>query len=236
MPDVNECEVGKPANRLRFNNTEAELQSCTARPVYDAALWRAVKSEQTGNVVAIGIAEPDREIGEGILEWIQVSRNYHGCGLGRCIVSELLWRMKGTADFAAVSGQCHNPNNPKVLYRLMKNGVPKSAILYEDRATNSMENAVYSAKAAKDAGIKEKCAIICCQAFHARRAFLSYTCHFDGAELMAVPNVTQGVAKMVGTNPKRATRKSWAKFEIHEGALPFPADRPAQRETPQSGR
>lgn len=75
------------------------------------------------------------------------------------------------------------------------NGVPKSAILYEDRATNSMENAVYSAKAAKDAGIKEKCAIICCQAFHARRAFLSYACHFDGAGLMAVPNVTQGVAK-----------------------------------------
>lgn len=57
LPDVNECEVGKPANRLRFNNTEAELKSCTARPVYDAALWRAVKSEQTGNVVAIGIAE-----------------------------------------------------------------------------------------------------------------------------------------------------------------------------------
>lgn len=103
--------------------------------------------------------------------------------------------MKGTADFATVSGQCHNPNNPKVLYRLMENGVPKSAILYEDRATNSMENAVYSAKAAKDAGIKEKCAIICCQAFHARRAFLSYACHFDGAGLMAVPNVTQGVAK-----------------------------------------
>lgn len=62
----------------------------------------------------------DREIGEGILEWIQVSRDYRGCGLGRYIVSELLWRMKDTADFATASGQCHNPNNPKVLYRLME--------------------------------------------------------------------------------------------------------------------
>ena len=56
---------------------------------------------------------------------------------------------------------------------LMENGVPESAILREDRATNSMENAMYSAQAVKDAGIEVKRAIICCQAFHARRAFLS---------------------------------------------------------------
>ena len=39
---------------------------CTMQPV-------AGGQERTDrNVVAIGIAEPDREIGEGILEWIQV--------------------------------------------------------------------------------------------------------------------------------------------------------------------
>lgn len=97
--------------------TEAELQSYTDRPVYDAALWLAVKEDQTGNVVATGIAELDREIGEGVLEWIQVSKGHCGNGLGSYIVSELLWRMKDTAQFATVSGQCHNPTNPEKLYR-----------------------------------------------------------------------------------------------------------------------
>lgn len=78
---------------------------------------------------------------------------------------------------------------------LMENGVPESAILREDRATNSMENAMYSAQAVKDAGIEVKRAIICCQAFHARRAFLSYACHFGDTELIVVPTATQGSTK-----------------------------------------
>lgn len=77
---------------------------------------------------------------------------------------------------------------------LMENGVPERAILREDRATNSMENAMYSAQALKDMGIEVKRAIICCQAFHARRAFLSYACHFGDAELMVVPSATQGIS------------------------------------------
>lgn len=97
--------------------TEEELSRYLLRPVYDAALWLAVKDNQTGKIVATGIAELDREIGEGILEWIQVSGSYRGKGLGRYIVSELLWRMKDKADFVTVSGQCSNPANPEKLYR-----------------------------------------------------------------------------------------------------------------------
>jgi len=97
--------------------SEGELRSYTLRPVYDAALWLAVKDERTGNIVATGIAELDREIGEGVLEWIQVSQNHRGNGLGRYIVSELLWRIKGKAGFATVSGQCNNASNPEKLYR-----------------------------------------------------------------------------------------------------------------------
>lgn len=94
-----------------------ELRSYTTRPVYDAALWLAVKDDQTGEIVATGIAELDQEIGEGSLEWIQVSESHRGKGLGRYIVSELLWQMKDSAKFATVSGQCHNPANPEGLYR-----------------------------------------------------------------------------------------------------------------------
>lgn len=97
--------------------TEAELQSYTTRPVYDAALCLAVKDDQAGNIVATGIAELDREIGEGVLEWIQISQDHRGKGLGRYVVSELLWRMKDKAQFATVSGQCNNAANPEKLYR-----------------------------------------------------------------------------------------------------------------------
>ena len=107
---INSCYDG-------ISITEAELRSYTARPVYDAELWLAVKDDQTGNIVATGIAELDREIGEGVLEWIQASKGHRGTGLGSYIVSELLWRMKGIAQFATVSGQCNNTTNPEKLYR-----------------------------------------------------------------------------------------------------------------------
>ena len=97
--------------------TEEELRSYTFRPVYDAALWLAVKDERTGTIVATGIAELDREIGEGILEWIQVSQGHRGKGLGGYIVLELLRRMKYRADFVTVSGQCSNLTNPERIYR-----------------------------------------------------------------------------------------------------------------------
>ncbi len=96
---------------------EDELRNYTARKVYCPELWIAIKDIKTGKIAATGIAELDREIGEGILEWIQVSEQYRRCSLGRCIVNELLWRMKDMAKFVTVSGQCNNPWKPEKLYR-----------------------------------------------------------------------------------------------------------------------
>ena len=97
--------------------TAEELHSYTERAVYCAELWIAIKDKVTGRIVATGIAERDREIGEGVLEWIQVSEEYRSRGWGCCIVKELLWRMKDMAKFVTVSGQCNNPSNPEKLYR-----------------------------------------------------------------------------------------------------------------------
>lgn len=97
--------------------TAEEMQRSMSRPVYDETLWLAVRDDHSGEIAATGIAELDREIGEGILEWVQVSGNHRRHGLGRYLVSELLWRMRGKANFATVSGQCHNPTNPEALYR-----------------------------------------------------------------------------------------------------------------------
>lgn len=97
--------------------SEAELQSYTTRPVYVPSLWLAVRNNQTGEIAATGIAELDSECGEGILEWIQVSQKERGRGLGRYLVTELLWRMKNMARFVTVSGECENSTHPESLYR-----------------------------------------------------------------------------------------------------------------------
>lgn len=90
---------------------------------------------------------------------------------------------------------------------LMVNGVPEMAILREDRATNSMENAMYSAKVVKTVGLKINKAIICCQTFHARRAYLAYACYFPHAELLVVPTKTQGIAKDNWHKTEKSYRK-----------------------------
>lgn len=107
---INRCYDG-----IRIS--EAELQNYLNRPTYASSLWLAVRDNKTGDIAATGIAELDREIGEGILEWIQVSEHHRRFGLGSYLVCELLWRMKEIARFATVSGQCNNPANPEGLYR-----------------------------------------------------------------------------------------------------------------------
>ena len=78
---------------------------------------------------------------------------------------------------------------------LRENGVPDSAIIREDRSTNTGENAEFSARVLRELGIQVKRAILCCQAFHARRAFMSYAKFFPHTEILTVPTDTQGITK-----------------------------------------
>lgn len=97
--------------------TAEELLSYQTHFVYRPELWVAVANESSGRIVASGIAELDSRIGEGILEWIQVSPDCRRKGLGTFIVCELLERMKGSANFVTVSGRVNNESDPFALYR-----------------------------------------------------------------------------------------------------------------------
>ena len=96
--------------------SEAELLAYRRRQTYNPALWLAVADAGNGALAATGIGELDERIGEGILEWIQVSYAYRRRGLGRFLVCELLRRMQGRAQFATVSGRVNNPDMPFALY------------------------------------------------------------------------------------------------------------------------
>ncbi len=96
--------------------TAEELDQYQNRSVYDADLWICIRDKSGMNVVASGIAELDRDIREGSLEWIQVSDGYRRLGLGKYIVNELLSRLKDEADFVTVSGRVNNETRPEKLY------------------------------------------------------------------------------------------------------------------------
>lgn len=97
--------------------TPEQVSFWREREVYCEALWLVLRTAETGEIAATGIGELDRELGEGVLEWIQVSEKHRGRGLGSFLVKELLRRMKGRAKFVTVSGQCENPAEPEAMYR-----------------------------------------------------------------------------------------------------------------------
>lgn len=94
-----------------------EMLAYKSHPVYDSDLWVSVIESDSKKIVATGIAELDTRIGEGVLEWIQVSSDYRKLGLGKYIVCELLIRLENKADFVTVSGRVANKSNPYALYK-----------------------------------------------------------------------------------------------------------------------
>ncbi len=78
---------------------------------------------------------------------------------------------------------------------LMKHGVPEEAILREDQATYTWENAQLSRDVLKNAGIECKTAILCCHAFHARRALLYYQAAMPDTRFIVCPTAACGYAR-----------------------------------------
>ena len=80
---------------------------------------------------------------------------------------------------------------------LMQAGVPGEAILQEREATFTLENAEYIKKMLKEKQLTVKRAIICCQAFHARRCRMYFEYVFQDMEIefLMCPAVTQGISR-----------------------------------------
>ena len=78
---------------------------------------------------------------------------------------------------------------------LLEEGVPGEAVLREDQATYTWENAIFSRKRTDSLGMHVSCGIICCQAFHARRAYTYYQQQFPETELLMYPVVTRDISR-----------------------------------------
>lgn len=78
---------------------------------------------------------------------------------------------------------------------LMKHGVPESAILREDQATYTWENAQKSREVLAQQGIPCNTAILCCHAFHARRALLYYQAAMPKTRFIVCPAGSPGYTR-----------------------------------------
>lgn len=78
---------------------------------------------------------------------------------------------------------------------LLKEGVPESVILKEDQATFTWENAIFSRKVLENGRIPVSSALLCCQAFHAARAYMYYKQQFPAVEIRVIPVPTKGITR-----------------------------------------
>ena len=85
---------------------------------------------------------------------------------------------------------------------LTKNGVSRDAIIPEDKARHTRDNAFLSKEAIDKRGIQIKTALIVCKEFHARRCLMLYQ--------MAFPEVT---FKVCPINCSGITKENWYKSE-----------------------
>ena len=78
---------------------------------------------------------------------------------------------------------------------LLRRGVPDSAILREDQATFTWENALLSRAVTDRAGVQVRQAILCCQSYHARRALFYYQAAYPEAAFLVCPAPIAGLSR-----------------------------------------
>lgn len=78
---------------------------------------------------------------------------------------------------------------------LLRSGVPDSAILKENHATFTWENAQLSRRVTDSMGLTVRKAILCCRSFHARRALLYYQAAFPEVRILVCPAKVPGLSR-----------------------------------------
>lgn len=79
---------------------------------------------------------------------------------------------------------------------LRQNGVPDKAILPEREATYTLENAEKTRELLlREKGRLPACAILCCKAHHARRAYFYYSLVFPEVKILVHPTAIDGITR-----------------------------------------
>ena len=109
--------------------------------------------------------------------------------------STVLGHFAGVQDLAEQYGGNYETEWEFLRTVLQKNGVPENAVLREDEATFTWQNALFSRKVTDQAGLKVKKAILCCKNYHARRAFMYYQRAYPETEFLVCPCSVDEITK-----------------------------------------
>ena len=96
---------------------------------------------------------------------------------------------------------------------LKENGVPESAILKEDNASYTYENALFSRKVTEQNHIIVRRAILCCKNYHARRSWLYYHTVFSEAEILVCPSRVDEIDKENWNSSEKGISEVMAELE-----------------------
>ncbi len=131
---------------------------------------------------------------------------------GRCSIT--MGRFVGVQSKKDVYNEDYETECEFLKSVLMKNGVPESAILLEDQATFTYENAIFSKQVTDLHKIKVNKAILCCKTYHARRSLMYYQLLYPDAEILVCPACPDGI-----------TRENWRDTEAGVEAVTGEIDR-----------
>lgn len=110
--------------------------------------------------------------------------------------SKLIGHFEGTFDnHYPVSNPAPENECDYLSALLIDNNVASSAILREPQATYTYENAIFSKQLTDAAQLDIHTAILCCQAFHARRCLMYYQLLYPNTRFIICPTVTQDISK-----------------------------------------
>lgn len=119
---------------------------------------------------------------------------------------------QGYADYILPSGRFNHkiPEHKSESHFLrdiaIQLGVPEEAILLEEYAAHTFENAQFSHELCKEKNIDVKKAIIVCKNFHSRRAYLTYKISFPiGTEFIVQPVMDK----------RGLTKDNWVESDEH---------------------
>lgn len=110
--------------------------------------------------------------------------------------SKLIGHFEGTCDnHYPVSNPAPENECDYLSALLIDNNVAPSAILREPQATYTYENAIFSKQLTDAAQLDIHTAILCCQAFHARRCLMYYQLLYPNTRFIICPTVTQDISR-----------------------------------------
>ena len=119
---ISKTEINELVKMINASYTHANvcasadyINGLTKTKVYCPELW--IGAFDNHKLIGSIICDLDTEIGEGIIEWLQVLPAYRGKGIASSLICKALNIMKHTAEFATVSGECDNSTNPEGVYR-----------------------------------------------------------------------------------------------------------------------